>query len=294
MNIKQLKYFYEIAKEGQITRAAKKLHIAQPPLSQSLKSLETKLGVLLFERNGREMVLTDAGEVLYRRSKFIFNNIDETIIEVQETGQGIQGTLSIGCNKSCFSHIPNKIRTYQERYPEVQFKLLEGDSYFLTKQLVEREIEVAIVRLPIDRENIEYYELPTEEYVAVVPNNLITEEKKEITLQELANIPLFLLHRLKGIGQFEIIMERFKQEGLNANIKCESPNVDMLLGLVSEGLGATIVPQSTLLKYNTNNVSVLRLANQHILSESAIIWAKDRYLSKSAQNFIKLFTNHNR
>ncbi|MEI3606330.1 LysR family transcriptional regulator [Pseudogracilibacillus sp. SE30717A] len=291
MNIKQLKYFYEIAKEGQITRAAKKLHIAQPPLSQSLKALETRLGVILFERNGREMVLTDAGEVLYRRVEIIFNNLDETYKEVQETGQGIRGTLSIGCNKSCFSHIPNKINIYQEMYPDVNFKLIEGDSYFLTKQLKERELEIAIIRLPIDMSDLEYYELPKEEYVAVVPNNLITVKRESISLQELADIPLFLLHRMKGRGQFEIIMERFEQEGLNVQVKCESPNVDMLLGLVNEGLGATIVPQSTLLKYNTNHVSILKLSNQKIISESAIVWAKDRYLSKSAKRFIELFTN---
>ena len=88
MNIKQLRYFYEIANEGQITRAAKKLHIAQPPLSQALKALETNLGVLLFERNGRQMELTEAGEVLYEKAKTIFYKIDETIIEVKKLEKG--------------------------------------------------------------------------------------------------------------------------------------------------------------------------------------------------------------
>ncbi|MBO1001371.1 LysR family transcriptional regulator [Pseudogracilibacillus auburnensis] len=290
MNLKQLRYFYEIANEGQITRAAKKLHIAQPPLSQSLKALEDRLGVILFERNGRRMELTDAGAVLYEKAKELFYKIDETMIEVKETGKGVRGTLSIGCNKSCFSRIPKTIRTYQEKYPQVKFKLLEGDSYFLTKQLVDREIEVAIIRLPIDMDGFSYLRLPEEEYVVVIPNNWINKpDKKMISIEELVEIPLLLLHRIRGVGQFELIMDKFRDKGLTPNIICESPNVDMLLGLVTEGLGATVVPKSTLLKHNTSNVSVLHIEDTHIVSESAIIWLKDRYLSKSAERFIELF-----
>src|SRR5699024_11305734 len=125
LNLKQLRYFYEIANEEQITRAAKKLHIAQPPLSQALKALETNLGVLLFERNGRQMELTDAGKVLYGKAKTIVHQIDETIIEVKETGKGNRGTVSIGCNKSCFSHITEKINVYQKHFQQLKFHLIQ-------------------------------------------------------------------------------------------------------------------------------------------------------------------------
>lgn len=293
MNIKQLRYFYEIANEKQITKAAKKLHIAQPPLSQALKTLEENLGVELFERQGRQMELTNAGEVLYERAKVIFEKIDDTVKEVQETGQGIRGTLSIGCNKSCFSHIPKKLHRFRQQYPLITFQLLEGDSYFLTRQLIDREIELAFIRLPIDLEGYAFYELPPEEYVAVVHHQwLPSHDTDSISIYELAQIPLLLLHRLRGIGQFELIVDKFIENGLNPNILCESPNVDMLLDLVNEGLGATIVPKSTLLKNKTNHVSVLKINDAKIISKSAIIWLKDRYLSKGAERFIDLFREH--
>jgi len=92
MDFRQLRYFFVIAQEGQISRAAKKLHMAQPPLSQSLKSLETELGVRLFERNGRTMELTNAGKVLYNRAKELFYYLDETINEVRDTNEGLKGT----------------------------------------------------------------------------------------------------------------------------------------------------------------------------------------------------------
>lgn len=292
MNIKQLRYFYEIANEGQITRAATKLHISQPPLSQSLKALEEDLEVVLFERNGRRMNLTEPGVVLYEKAKELFHIIQETQTEVKETGKGVRGKLSIGCNKSCFSHIPQKFRTFQETYPQVNFKLLSGDSYYLTKQLINREIEVAIVRLPINMQEFDYHLLPEEDYVVVIPNELVeTDIKESISIKDLAKIPLLLLHRTRGAGQFEIIIDRFTEEKVTPNIICESPNVDMLLGLVNEGLGATIIPKSTLLKHNTSNVRVLKLENIKITSESAVIWLKDRYLSKSTQRFIELFKN---
>src|SRR5690625_3250195 len=290
MKIKQLRYFFEIANEGQITRAAKKLHIAQPPLSQSLKALEENLGVTVFERSGRKMELTEAGEVLYEKAKELFYHIEETITEVKETGKGIRGTLSIGCNKSCFSHIPKKFVTYQERYPEVKLKLVEGDSYFLSEQLMNREIELAFIRLPIEKNDFSYLYLPDEEYVAVVSKSWYGHNHKEsISIEALANIPLLLLHRIRGIGQYETILNKFEELGLSPNIVCESPNVDMLLGLVNEGVGATIVPKSTLLEHNTANVTVLKIEHTNIVSKSAIIWLKDRYLSKSAERFIAQF-----
>ena len=290
MNLKHLRYFYEIANEGQITKAAKKLHIAQPPLSQALKNLETNLEVTLFERNGRQMELTEAGKVLYEKAKTIFHKIDDTILEVKEVGKGIRGTLSIGCNKSCFSHIPKNINKYRKQYPQMKFHLIEGDSYFLSRQLIEREIEIAFVRLPIDMQGFDFFELPEEKYVAIVHHQWLKDKTStSISIHELAEIPLLLLHRLRGVGQFELIIDKFIENGLNPNVLCESPNVDMLLSLVNEGLGATIVPQSTLVELDHKNVSVLEINDANIISKSAIIWLKDRYLSKSAEQFIELF-----
>ncbi|MEI3610300.1 LysR family transcriptional regulator [Pseudogracilibacillus sp. SO10305] len=290
MNLKQLRYFYEIANEGQITRAAKKLHIAQPPLSQSLKSLEEDLEVSLFDRHGRSMELTEAGKVLYDKAKQIFFQIDETITEVKETGKGIRGTLRIGCNKSCFSYIPKKFHELQTYHPNVKLRIIEGDSYYLSKQLIERELDVVICRLPIEMEHFDAIHLPEEEYVAVIPNELLDQPHySTITINKLATLPLLLLHRIRGIGQYEIIINKFKELEVQPKIICESPNVDMLLGLVHEGLGATIVPESTLLEHNTENVSVLRIEDAKMTSSSVLIWLKDRYLPKAAEKFIDLF-----
>lgn len=103
MDIRQSRYFLMIAEEGQISRAAKKLHMAQPPLSQQLRLMEEEIGAVLFarKRNGKTMGFTEAGKILYKKAQNILNLFEESILEVKEAGEGIRGSLSIGIVVSC-------------------------------------------------------------------------------------------------------------------------------------------------------------------------------------------------
>lgn len=290
MNIKQLRYFYTIAREGQITLAAKKLHMAQPPLSQSLKALEGELEVTLFERNGRKMELTDAGLVLYQKAEVLFHHLDETITEVRETGKGVKGTLAIGCVKTCFSYVPKRISIFKKLYPGITFELREGDSYRLFEQLNNRKIDLAIVRLPIEMKAITHLPLPNENYIVALPETWVDDPSKtSITMDEIARLPLLLLHRISGVGQYEVIIDEFTKHGLKPNVVCECPDVDMLLELVNEEIGATIIPVSGISTFRLTGIKVLKIEDANIVSKSAVIWLKDRYLSKSATRFIELF-----
>ncbi len=290
MDFRQLRYFFVIAQEGQISRAAKKLHMAQPPLSQSLKSLETELGVRLFERNGRTMELTNAGKVLYNRAKELFYYLDETINEVRDTNEGLKGTLAIGCVKTFFGHLPVKLKDFNKNYPNINFNIHVGDTFVLSELLQNRTIEIAFVRLPLSSEIFSYYHLPEENYVVAVPekmeNNFVNGA---ITMEQLARLPLLLLHRTSGIGQYEIINHEFEKRGLKPNILCECPDVDILIELVSHGVGVTVVPRSTIYRKNINGIKILHIQDAKIISHSALIWLKNRYLSKSATRFIDLF-----
>lgn len=133
MNLRQLYYFYVVAEEGQFTRAAKRLHMAQPPLSQAVQKLEESLGVLLFDRKGRSIQLTDAGKILEQRAKQLFLTIDNVKQEVLEVGQGMSGCLTIGCVKSCFSQLLERLESFQTKSPDVLLKVIEGDTSSLTQ-----------------------------------------------------------------------------------------------------------------------------------------------------------------
>jgi len=289
MDLKQLRYFYTIANEGQITKAAKILHMAQPPLSLSLKNLEEELGVKLFERSGKRLELTQAGRVLYRHVHQLIDLFEDAVQEVREIGEGLRGNLSIGSTKTLFYHLPEKLKTFKDRFPNVTFELLEGDSYYLSKQLIDRTIDLALVRLPLNLDEFSFYMLPKEKYKVAMPEQWAKAFDGIISIFDILEFPLMLLHRINGIGQYEIILDAFHKRGLEPEIICECPDVDMLLGLVAEQIGITIIPENTSMKFHQNKIQLLEIMDASIISESAIIWLKQRYLPKSAQHFLELF-----
>lgn len=129
MDIRQLRYFLTIADEGSISKAAEKLHMSQPPLSQQLKLLETELGVQLFERNTRKITLTNVGEALLYRTRQILDLFELTKNEVMDINEGLDGTLSIGTVSSAgATFLPDIMQRFHQKYPRVKFEILDEDS----------------------------------------------------------------------------------------------------------------------------------------------------------------------
>lgn len=287
MNLKRLGYFVTIVEEGQITRAANKLHMAQPPLSQQLKLLEEELGVLLFERIGRKLALTEPGKVLYKKSKILLTQYEESFIEVKEVAKGMRGVLSIGSVKSCFSYIPERLRYFREKYPEITFTLKEGDTFRMTEYLRTREIEIAIVRLPLEMEGFSSIPLPADSFVLVAPKNW--SEKETIKMNEIKDLPLMLLHRVSGVGLYELVIGECRNHGYEPTIVCECPDADMLLSLVYKEVGYAILPKSTVSIQLAKDLQVIEIADCNIQSDATVIWLKDRYLSQSARRFLETF-----
>ncbi|WP_281975695.1 LysR family transcriptional regulator [Halobacillus litoralis] len=287
MDLKQLRYFRTVAEEQQVTKAAKRLHMAQPPLSQQIKLMETELNLKLFDRQGRKLELTKAGEILFEKAGLLLQEFDEALIEVRETSEGMRGKMHIGSTKSCFSYLSTALNTFKTQHPHMTYQLREGDTYFLEECIKTREIELAIVRLPLHSEDFNILTLPSEPYILVAPEAWkISNEEGRIDVEELRDIPLMLLHRISGRGQFELIIEECRAHGFEPSITCECPDAAMLLSLVARGVGATIVPKSTLDAFPFRNLKSYRLRNADILAESAVIWQKDRYLTKASQRMI--------
>lgn len=287
IDIKQLKYFSTIVEEGQITRAAKKLHMAQPPLSYSLKQLEDTLGVTLLDRNGKKLELTETGKIFYQKTKHLLRQLDEMILEVHETSNGLRGTLSIGCVKSSFYYLPKTIRNFHDQFPNVKIHLREGDTFLISKFLQDGEIEIGIVRLPIHSDEFESIKLPSDPYVAVLPKQWNMNDTT-IQMKDLKEIPLLLLHRVSGKGQYEMVVNECQSHGFKPTVVCECPDVTILFSLVAAGVGATIVPKSAVSTFPLPNITMLEIEDSSIQSEAAIIFQKNRYLSKSATNFLEM------
>ncbi|MGD6959731.1 LysR family transcriptional regulator [Rossellomorea aquimaris] len=289
MDIRQLKYFVTIAEEGKITTAAKKLNIAQPPLSRQLKQMEEELGVVLFDRDNKSLNLTLEGERLLLRAKELLNKLDETMVEVQELRKGASGVLSVGSNLYCASLILSKVIDIREKNPGLTFKVWEGETIHLIKMLSKRQIEIAITNSPITEKSISQMTLESDPYVLVLPEKWTWTGSEQCRLEEIIDLPLILLRPNYGLGAYGQIVNEFQRLDLEPNILCECQDLIMLLGLVSSGFGATILPLSLLSLHSLGGLRVIQLKDQTLISEPKVIWRKNSYLSKAAKEFLKLF-----
>lgn len=292
MDIRQLRYFLILAEEGQVSRAAKKLNMSQPPLSQQLRLMEEELGTTLLERkrNGKSMELTEAGRVLYEKAKDMLQYFEDSLLEVKETGEGIKGTLSVGSVLAYMSYLPDKINSFKKKYPSVSFKIFAGDPYEISNYLENQDIELAIVHLPVEMKGLSSLNLGQVPNVFVVPEDWDSFTSKDrVHLKDIENIPLLLVHREKGPGIYEEIIGEFKKREIQLNILCECHDVNVLLSLVAAGVGASIVPKSAVSPHIIKGVKVLDIIDSSIQSNIALVFRQDRYLSKTAKHFIELF-----
>ncbi|MDF2962168.1 MAG: LysR family transcriptional regulator [Paenibacillus sp.] len=294
MDMRQLKYFLAIAEEGQVTRAAKLLNMEQPPLSRQLKQMEDELGVKLFDRNGKRLKLTATGELLKQKAEMLLLQFNETIKEVKEREEGLTGVLSVGTVVSCISLLPKRIESFRQRFPQVTFKILEGDHYYLGELLEKRAIDLVVTRLPFeamaDPEQYAVLPLPSDPFVTVIPSSWIQySEKRTICMSELAQFPLLTLKTDKTTRMHEQVVNECKRHGFVPNIICECSSVAVIMSLIAGGIGATVFPKSVMSSFPTTVVKMLDIEDADFQSDVGILWLKDRYLPKSARQFIDSF-----
>lgn len=293
MDMRQLRYFLAVAKEGQITRAAKSLNMEQPPLSRQLKLMEQELGVTLFDRSGHRLALTHSGELLRDRAEILLTQFRETLEEVKELDQGVRGVLSIGAVVSCISLLPDRIQQFRSEHPGVTFKIEEGDHFLLGDRLQKRAIEMIVARLPFEAaagsEQHRVLRLPSDPFVAVIPSRWTHPRQTSITMRELAEYPLLTLKTERTTGMHEQVAAQFRQHGLEPQIICECSSVAIIIALVAAGIGATLFPKSVMASFPIPTLKTLTLADADFQSEVGLVWLKDRYLSKSARSFIDMF-----
>ncbi len=299
MDVRHLKYFVTIVEEGKISLAAKRLNIAQPPLSQQLKLLEYELGITLFERHTRKLIITEEGKLLYERAKKILELVEGTVEEMIELSEGTKGTLSIGTIASLGAKLlPSRIRDFQIHYPDVKFQVWEGDPNRIMELLENRIIELGIVRLPIDNEIFDIIHLPDEPIVVAMSNKWNDNPNSpSIKLSELEEKPLMLLRRHKGTSMYnqdlylvDIIKNAFQNAGFEPKVICESSDIMTLLTWANHDIGMAIVPRSAMNLIPDSKLIFKEIIHPAIMARpSALIWLKGRYLSSTSRKFMEYF-----
>lgn len=285
MDLRQLKYFLAIAEEGQITKAAKRLNVTQPPLSQQLILLEKELGIQLFNRGKKHIRLTEAGNILQRRAEQMMELMKTTVNELQEATEGISGRLAIGAiTSSGGSLLPNHIQKFHKCYPKVTFHLRQGETQKILELLKVGIIEIGFVRFPVDYELYDYLILPEESMVVAANANMLQTRTAPLEILQLMGQPLLVHQR-----HVTMITEHCRQSGFDPTILCTSDDITPLLIWANLGLGIAIVPESAINLFTGSSLCFYEMAPPTIKTTSALIWPKKRPLSAAATHFIALF-----
>ncbi len=286
MDIKQLKYFITIVEEGNITCAAKKLHMAQPPLSNQLKLLEDELGTKLLERGARKVNLTDSGTILYKRAKHILEITKATITEIEEFGKGIQGTLRLGTISSSGTALLNRrVVEFNKKYPNIKFEIHEGNTYEVIEMINSGIIEVGIVRTPFNSQNLECLFLESEPMIAVMNKDYdFKNESEEIILNDLRDRPLIMYRRFE-----KLLLSEFYKLDFEPNIFCMNDDVRTTMLWARTGLGIGIVPKAAMNFQLMDDIKYKIINQDNLRTKIAAIWIKERYLSIGAKRFLKFF-----
>ncbi|GGD77356.1 LysR family transcriptional regulator [Paenibacillus nasutitermitis] len=252
------------------------------------------MGVRLFDRSGKRLKLTEAGKLLQERGALLLNQFEETLKEVKETEEGVRGLLSIGSVVSCISILPPRIQSFRERYPQVTYKIEEGDHVYMGEQLEKRKIELVIARLPFealnDSRRYAVLSLPSDPFVVVIPRSWTDYSHLDsILMKDIAGFPLLTLKTEHTTWMHEQVVRECLSHGFEPNIICECSSVAIIMSLIAEGIGATFFPKSVLSSFPNNVVKMLEIRDADFQSDVGVVWLKDRYLSKSARYFIDSF-----
>ncbi|OXL82159.1 LysR family transcriptional regulator [Paenibacillus sp. SSG-1] len=290
MDIRQLRYFTIIVEEKQISAAARRLHMSQPPLSQQLKALEDELGSALVERSGKHLELTEAGKALYSYALKLLQLMDEAKTEVQEIGSGFKGVLRIGINTLSSVDLPDTLMRFKENYPQVTYKIQQNESAQLCSMVKSRVLELAIIRLPLALDEFSVLHLNTEPFYLMASRRLIPEPlAPEIPLEQIRNYPL-ILPSTEGLGVHYTVLMACAKHRFEPRIIAECSDIPLLLSLVSSGFGAAVVPETIVKLHTRHDVQVARIADPDLTSPYALIWLKEHHLSQAARHFIDMIS----
>lgn len=272
MELRHIRYFLTVAEERHFTRAAAKLGIGQPPLSQQIKDLERELGTLLFRRVPHGAELTEAGAAFYDAVKGIPATAERAAQAAQRIARGESGVLRVGFTASAAfnSVVRAAIRTFKRAYPDVSLQLEEGNTTRLVDGLNEGSLDVAFLRPGFPgSERFQLRPFPEEPMVVVLAETHPQAECERIELHTLKDDPFLLFPREIGLSLYDSVVEACRHAGFEPKISQLVPQITSVINLVSAELGVSIVPAS-MTQVNVLGVVFRPIAGQHPVAKLAL------------------------
>ena len=293
LELRQLRYFVTVAEELHFGKAALRLHMTQPPLSQTIQALEQLLGAALFERSRRGVALTPAGIALLPEARRLLAQAQELPQLVQRAAAGEVGRLTLAFVSSAdYSVLPPFLRAYRAAYPQVQITLQEATSDLQLDDLLHNRIDAGLLIPPLpDKAKLELDYLPVlnEPLVLAVPAGLLAKKGK-VALAAMPRLPLIVFPRAISPALYDAILSVFRGAGITPEIGQQAIQMQTIVSLVSAGMGMALVPQSVS-NLMRPGVEYRALADTGPLVETGLAWRRDN-TSPVLRGFLELLNKN--
>lgn len=286
MDLQQLKYFVEVARQKSFTKASHILLVSQPSISKLIKNLEDELKVTLLDRSERKIELTDVGRIVYEQALKILQSVEDVYSSVDELVHMEKGTIHMGLMPSIGVLLfPKILAGFKSKYPQIDIDMVQYSAKQLTRKVKQGEIDLGVTVMPVDTELFEIIPLLTEELVVIVDNEHWLVEKESVHLSELKHESFILL--TEDYVLHDVVKRACVQSGFEPKIAFKSSLWDIMGEMVATQVGISIIPRSMVSRFNNENVHAISISYPSIDWEVVLIYKKNKYLSFAARAFIK-------
>jgi DNA-binding transcriptional LysR family regulator len=286
MDIQHLKYFVEVAKQKNFTKASQILLVSQPSISKMIKSLEDELKVTLLDRSERQIKLTDAGVVVYEQALKILQSVEDVYASVNELVQVKKGTVKLGLMPTTGVLLfPTILAGFKKEYPQIDIQMVEYNAKKLKLKIEQGEIDLGITVRSDNPQLFENIPLFSEELVVLVVREHWLVERESVRLSDLKNESFILL--TEDFVLHDVVTQACMQSGFEPTVTFKSSMWDLIGEMVATKLGISLIPRSMVSRFDHRKVHSISISDPPIEWELVLIYRKNKYLSFAAREFIQ-------
>ena len=273
MELRHLRYFVAVATELHFGRAAKQLHITQPPLSMQIRALEEELGVTLLHRTRRQVSMTRAGKAFLHDARQILERAEQAVLTARRAARGEIGELVVGfISVADYNLLPLVLREFRRCYPQVTMSLKELTTDAQIAELLEGRIDVGFLLPPVSEPTIESVPILREPLIAAIPeHHPLASTEGKIPLASLSSAPFIMTPRHMAPGLHDDIVSFCHSAGFSPQVVQEAIQMQTVISLVSAEMGVALIPES-LQNLQRTGVTYKRLKEKSPLTEIRLAW----------------------
>ncbi|AAO05788.1 LysR family transcriptional regulator [Staphylococcus epidermidis] len=288
MEIKQIKYFVEVVRQGGMTQASEHLYIAQSTISKAIKNIENEYDITLFDRSQKQIKLTDIGQTFYDNSLEFLALFEKLSLEMNDIVNVQKGHIKIGLSPMMnVQMFTNALNQFHRLYPNVTYEVIEGGGKIVENLTSNDDVDIGITTLPVDHTEFHSTSLYNEELLLVVSNDHHLAHLNKVDMADLKDEEFVLFHDDYYLK--DQIIENCKRLGYYPKTVANISQISFIANMIQQGIGISIVPES-LVNLMGNNVTSIQLENVELSWHLGVIWRKDAYLNHVTRKWIEFIS----